>query len=106
MEKAVSKSIRDIIKVCEENNDFYSADWMTGAIMEEQLNGQRHLAGLINTLSGFRVSHEHLADWMFSNQLLNGAYWILEIKIQHQLDCLLTCSLNLTTNFKTTNQNF
>jgi len=74
MEKAVSKSIRDIIKLCEENNDFYSADWMTGAIMEEQLNGQRHLAGLINTLSGFRVSHEHLADWMFSNQLLNGAY--------------------------------
>ena len=74
MEKAVSKSIRDIIKICEDNNDVYSADWMTGAIMEEQLIGQRHLAGLVNTLSGFRVSHEHLADWMFSNQLLNGAY--------------------------------
>ena len=83
MEKAVSKSIRDIIKLCEENNDFYSADWMTGAIMEEQLNGQRHLAGLINTLSGFRVSHEHLADWMFSNQLLNGAYWILILSEIH-----------------------
>ena len=81
MEKAVSKSIRDIIKICEENNDFYSADWMTGAIMEEQLNGQRHLAGLINTLSGFRVSHEHLADWMFSNQLLNGAYWMLILNL-------------------------
>ena len=81
MEKAVSKSIRDIIKLCEEKNDFYSADWMTGAIMEEQLTGQRHLAGLINTLSGFRVSHEHLADWMFSNQLLNGAYWMLILNL-------------------------
>ena len=69
MEKAVSKSIRDLIKVCEERNDFYSADWMTGEIMAEQLQGQRHLAGLINTLSAFRVNHEHLADWMFSNQL-------------------------------------
>ena len=69
MEKSVSKSIHDLIKVCEENNDFYSADWMTGTWMEEQLRGQRHLAGLINTLNNFRVDHEHLADWMFSNQL-------------------------------------
>ena len=69
MEKTVSKSIRDIIQICEDNNDFYSADWMTGTIMEEQLTGQRHLAGLINTLSAFRLNHPDLADWMFSEQL-------------------------------------
>lgn len=69
MEKAVSKSIHELVNVCDQNEDHYSADWLTGEILEEQLSGQRHLAGLINTLSHFRRDHEHLADWMFSNSL-------------------------------------
>jgi ferritin len=69
MEKAVSKNINALIGVCE-NGDYFSADWLTGVWLEEQLGGQRHLAGLINSLSTFRRSHENLADWMFSNQLL------------------------------------
>ena len=78
MEKAVTKSVKNIITTCEDVKtmngeiavDYYSADWLTGGWLEEQLAGQRHLAGLINTLSNFRLQHEHLADWMFSNQLL------------------------------------
>lgn len=72
MEKAVSKAIRDLIEVCETSQDYYSADWLTGQILEEQLTGQRHLAGLVNTMSHFRRDHEHLADWMFSNHLLTA----------------------------------
>ena len=71
MEKAVSKSVKDIIDVCEPKGDLYSADWLTGNWLEEQLGGQRKLAGMINSLSSFRKTHEHLADWMFSNQLLS-----------------------------------
>ena len=69
MEKEVSKSIKDLITICENSEDYYSADWLTGQILDEQLKGQRHLAGLINTLSSFRAKNEHLADWMFDNQL-------------------------------------
>ena len=38
--------------------------------LEEQLAGQRKLAGLINTLETFRAGHEELADWMFSKRLM------------------------------------
>ena len=37
--------------------------------VEQQMTDQRHLAGMINTLQAFRVNHEPLADWMFSDQL-------------------------------------
>lgn len=43
---------------------------MTGTWLEEQLHGQRHLAGLINSLNSFRRDHEALADWMFNLQLI------------------------------------
>ena len=36
-------------------DDPHAADWLTGTWLEEQLNGQRHLAGLINTLEAFRL---------------------------------------------------
>ena len=75
MEKLVTGSIKQIVDACDNdaNQDYYSADWLTGTWLEEQLQGQRHLAGMINTLSVFRNNHEHLADWMFSNQLLAAA---------------------------------
>ena len=70
MEKEVSKAIKGLIEKCEDGGDFFSADYLTGTWLQEQLEGQRELAGLINTLTNFRKSHEDLADWMFSNSLL------------------------------------
>lgn len=72
MEKIVSGSIKKLIDVCDNDakQDYHAADWLTGTFLEEQFQGQRHLAGLINSLSTFRRDHEHLADWMFSNSLL------------------------------------
>ena len=73
MEKAVSRAIRELIMKCEPVGDYYSADYLTGTWLEEQLAGQRDLAGKINTLSNFRKNNAHLADWLFSNGLLNKA---------------------------------
>ena len=71
MEKAVSRAVRELIVKCEPVGDYYSADYLTGTWLEEQLAGQRDLAGKINTLSNFRKNNAHLADWMFSNELMN-----------------------------------
>ena len=46
-----------------------SADWLTGTWLEEQLDGQRMLAGMINSLNTFRRDHEDLADWMFDKEI-------------------------------------
>ena len=50
--------------------DYHVADWLTGTWLDEQLAGQRELAGMINTINNFRRDHEDFADWMFSNSLL------------------------------------
>ena len=71
MEKAVSRAVQELIKKCEPVGDYYSADYLTGEWLQEQLVGQRDLAGKINTLSNFRRNNAHLADWMFSNELMN-----------------------------------
>ena len=49
--------------------DYHAADWLTGTWLDEQLAGQRELAGMINTINNFRRDHEDFADWMFSNSL-------------------------------------
>ena len=46
-----------------------SADWLTGTWLEEQLDGQRMLAGMINSLNTFRRDHEDLADGMFDKEI-------------------------------------
>ena len=72
MEKMVTGYIKGIIDVCEggeEGVDYHAADWLTGAWLEEQLEGQRQLAGMINSLNSFRRDHEELADWMFDQHL-------------------------------------
>ena len=43
-------------------DDPHAADWLTGTWLEEQLNGQRHLAGLINTLESFRLNRIRICD--------------------------------------------
>ncbi len=46
------------------HNKRLSGDWL-----EEQLEGQRQLSGMVNSLAVFRRDHEELADWMYSRQL-------------------------------------
>ena len=74
MEKAVTAAIKQLVEACDNEHlsDYHAADWLAGEWLEEQLKGQRHLAGMINTLATFRRDHEHLADWMFSNQIGDG----------------------------------
>jgi len=70
MEKVVTGAMKAMIDQCSE--DDFSADWLTGDWLDEQLRGQRELSGMINTFATFRRDYESLADWMFSEQLLKA----------------------------------
>merc|ERR1712211_140248 len=69
MEKAVS-GMKQMIDLCSQGgeDDPHAADWLTGTWLEEQLNGQRHLAGLINSLESFSRDHTELGEWMFARK--------------------------------------
>ena len=56
MEKMVSGKMKAMVDVCSvaHQEDFHAADWVTGTWLEEQLQGQRELAGLINTFNTFK----------------------------------------------------
>merc|ERR1711971_82696 len=71
MEKDVTGRMKDMIDVCSTagKEDPHAADWLTGTWLEEQLGGQRHLAGLINTFNNFKRGHDELAEWMFDQEL-------------------------------------
>merc|ERR1712215_19935 len=71
MEKDVSAQMKAMIDVCSTpgQDDPHAADWLTANWLEEQLQGQRHLAGLINTFNNFKRGHEELAGWMFDQEL-------------------------------------
>eukprot|EP00092_Neocalanus_flemingeri_P021305 GFUD01023090.1.p1 GENE.GFUD01023090.1~~GFUD01023090.1.p1 ORF type:complete len:227 (-),score=65.98 GFUD01023090.1:107-718(-) len=71
MEKDVSGKMKEMIDICSTagQDDPHAADWLTGTWLEEQLHGQRHLAGLINTFNNFKRGHEELAEWMFDQEL-------------------------------------
>lgn len=50
-EQEVTLSIRNLIKVCEsDNNDYHLVDYLTGEYLDEQHKGQRELAEKIATL--------------------------------------------------------
>merc|ERR1711890_109526 len=57
MEKEVTGRMKEMIDICSEagRDDPAAADWLTGTWMEEQHQGQRHLAGLINTFNNFKA---------------------------------------------------
>ena len=56
MEKDVSGKMKEMIDICSAagEDDPHAADWLTGTWLEEQMQGQRHLAGLINTFNNFK----------------------------------------------------
>merc|ERR1712168_1493818 len=71
MEKRVTASMKTMIDLCSQGgeDDPHAADWLTSTWLEEQLNGQRHLAGLINTLESFSRDHNELGEWMFDKEI-------------------------------------
>merc|ERR1711970_540088 len=71
MEKDVSARMKEMIDACSSagSEDFHAADWLTGTWLEEQMVGQRQLAGLINTFNNFKRGHEDLAEWMFDQEI-------------------------------------
>jgi len=68
MEKDVTARMKTMIDICSAE-DPHAGDWLTGTWLEEQYQGQRHLAGLINTFNNFKRGHEELAEWMFDGEL-------------------------------------
>merc|ERR1711970_143944 len=71
MEKDVTGKMKEMIDVCSKTgqDDPHAGDWLTGTWLEEQLQGHRNLAGLINTFNNFKRGHEELAEWMFDQEL-------------------------------------
>ncbi|XP_035903852.1 ferritin subunit-like [Anopheles stephensi] len=68
-EQEVTKSIRELIKVCEEDhNDYHLVDYLTGEFLEEQHQGQRDLAGKITMLSKLLRTNPKLGEFMFDKQ--------------------------------------
>jgi len=76
LEALVTKSIRNVIQVCEgstpatSHNDYHLADYLTGDFLEEQYHGQRDLAGKISTLGKMMERHGALGEFMFDKKLL------------------------------------
>merc|ERR1712029_869080 len=64
MEKEVTARMKLMIDVCSEAGaeDYHAGVWLTGTWLEEQYQGQRHLAGLINTFNNFKRGHEELQN--------------------------------------------
>lgn len=82
LETEVTQSIRQLIQTCEggekdrkkkngkvEKNDYHLVDYLTGVYLEEQLKGQRELAGKLTTLKKMMKSHGHLAEFLFDKNL-------------------------------------
>merc|ERR1712241_245128 len=71
MEKDVSARMKEMTDICsqEGREDYQAADWLTGTWLEEQLTGQRHLAGMINTFINFKRGHAEMAEWMFDQEI-------------------------------------
>ena len=64
MEKEVTARMKLMIDVCSEAGaeDYHAGDWLTGTWLEEQYQGQRHLAGLINTFNNFKWVQQYFLE--------------------------------------------
>ncbi|XP_052866780.1 ferritin subunit [Anopheles cruzii] len=68
-EQEVTKSIRELIKTCEEDhNDYHLVDYLTGEFLDEQHEGQRDLAGKLAMLRKMLNTNPHLGEFLFDKQ--------------------------------------
>jgi len=77
LETSVTKKIRNIIKVCEDNsahfNDYHLVDYLTADFLTEQYHGERDLAGKVSTLEKLVEKHGILGEFLFDKKLQNIA---------------------------------
>ncbi|XP_017770330.1 PREDICTED: ferritin subunit [Nicrophorus vespilloides] len=74
LEASVTKKIRDVVKVCEDDerfNDYHLVDYLTGEFLEEQYKGQREIAGRISTLGKMMSKHSALGEFLYDKKLLS-----------------------------------
>ncbi|KAI8119630.1 hypothetical protein FF38_10416 [Lucilia cuprina] len=70
LEIQVTKSIRKLIATCEKKPNYYHlVDYLTGVYLEEQLHGQRELAGKLSTLKKMMTNHGALGEFLFDKDL-------------------------------------
>ncbi|XP_039490975.1 ferritin subunit isoform X1 [Drosophila santomea] len=71
LEIKVTKSIRKLIQTCESKpyNHYHLVDYLTGVYLEEQLHGQRELAGKLTTLKKMMESNGELGEFLFDKTL-------------------------------------
>ncbi|XP_046867029.1 ferritin subunit isoform X1 [Drosophila willistoni] len=71
LEIKVTRSIRKLIQTCEGKpyNHYHLVDYLTGVYLEEQLHGQRELAGKLTTLKKMMSTHGELGEFLFDKNL-------------------------------------
>jgi len=72
LETKVTKSIREVIRYCEDDktfNDYHLVDYLTGEFLEEQYKGQRELAGKLSTLSKMMDKHGALGEFLYDKKM-------------------------------------
>jgi len=70
LEITVTKSIRKLIQTCEKKyNHYHLVDYLTGVYLEEQLKGQRELAGKLSTLKKMMTNHGALGEFLFDKDM-------------------------------------
>ncbi|XP_033244786.1 ferritin subunit isoform X1 [Drosophila miranda] len=71
LETKVTRSIRKLIQTCEGKpyNHYHLVDYLTGVYLEEQLHGQRELAGKLVTLKKMMSTHGELGEFLFDKSL-------------------------------------
>ncbi|KAK2712634.1 ferritin heavy chain-like [Artemia franciscana] len=89
MEKDVTNALKVVVAKCEVDSedvdgiiksDYQLADYITADFLKEQVQGQRKIAGMINTLTHMTSlqtdenlrKNENLAAWLFDRKVANG----------------------------------
>lgn len=73
LEKSVTASILDVMKLCEEakeKNDYHAVDYLINEFLDEQYKGQRDLAGKISELNRMEHAQGSLGEFLFDKKLL------------------------------------
>lgn len=70
LETEVTVMIRNLISTCEQKpQDYHLVDYLTGVFLEEQLHGQRELAGRLTTLLKMKTSNGVLGEFLYDKDL-------------------------------------